>query len=275
MKKILVTTDRSENSIAAFRFAIQLAVQDSYELTFANVHDILRPTSWSDLAYQAYVTEEKERLQQDLDGFVEDTLKMIGTAPVRYKNVMLYGSGTVDTLIEYAEMYKYDYICIATRGAGAIRKWIGTTAEKLISRSPVPVLCVPDSYRQEPIETILYASDLADHEYELEQISAFAKPLSASVELLHLSFEEEEPVEVTESELEEGSGYPVKVTYKRRSPDGTLLEQINAVAEQQNPSLVVMFTRRQSSFFDRLFTPSKSAEYSFFSKRPLLVFKRT
>lgn len=43
MKKILVTTDFSEKSKAALVFAIQLALQDNYKLTFLQVLHIPSP----------------------------------------------------------------------------------------------------------------------------------------------------------------------------------------------------------------------------------------
>ena len=48
MKKILVTTDFSENSKAGLYFAIQLASQNDAELTFFNTYHILVPTAWND-----------------------------------------------------------------------------------------------------------------------------------------------------------------------------------------------------------------------------------
>lgn len=44
MKKVLVTTDFSENSKAGIRFAIQWASQQRLSLIFVHVLHILRPT---------------------------------------------------------------------------------------------------------------------------------------------------------------------------------------------------------------------------------------
>lgn len=45
MNKILITTDFSSNSKAGLRFAIQMASQHNYSLTFFHSYHLLRPTN--------------------------------------------------------------------------------------------------------------------------------------------------------------------------------------------------------------------------------------
>ena len=55
MNKILVTTDFSVNSKAGLKFAIQLASQHNYDLTFLHVYYIMKPTSWSKKTFEDYL----------------------------------------------------------------------------------------------------------------------------------------------------------------------------------------------------------------------------
>ena len=66
MDKILVTTDFSSNSKAGLRFAIQLASQHKYELTFFHSYYIMKPTSWNDETSAAYEKSEAEKMLAQL-----------------------------------------------------------------------------------------------------------------------------------------------------------------------------------------------------------------
>ena len=78
MDKILVTTDFSPNSKAGLRFAIQLATQHKYELTFFHSYYILKPTSWNDATSAAYEKAEADGIQLKLNQFVESVYKDMG-----------------------------------------------------------------------------------------------------------------------------------------------------------------------------------------------------
>jgi len=71
MEKILVTTDFSANSKAALRFAIQLASQNKFDLTFFHSYYVLIPTSWSNNKISEYKKIEEKKIQNKLDRFVK------------------------------------------------------------------------------------------------------------------------------------------------------------------------------------------------------------
>ena len=64
MEKILVTTDFSANSKAGLRFAIQLASQYKFGLTFFHSYYVLIPTGWSNSKISEYkkIEEKKYRI---------------------------------------------------------------------------------------------------------------------------------------------------------------------------------------------------------------------
>ena len=74
MKKIVVTTDFSENSKKGILFAIQLASQTDCELIFYNVVSIYMPTIWDNVYYNEFQTGELERSQSFLDLFIKAIL---------------------------------------------------------------------------------------------------------------------------------------------------------------------------------------------------------
>ena len=54
----------------------------------------------------------------------------------------------------------------------------------------------------------------------------------------------------------------------------TLISNIESVIRKSKPSMMIMFTQQNRSFFEKIFMSSKSADYSFNAKIPLLVFNK-
>ena len=104
----------------------------------------------------------------------------------------------------------------------------------------------------------------------------FAKPLKAKVDLLHLIAPEEilADTKILETAIKSFSKYNVKLNLKYCNLFETFISNIEAAVANSKPSLLVMFTEKNRTFFQRLLKPSKSEEYSFNPKVPLLVFKK-
>ncbi len=274
MDKILVTTDFSSNSKSALRFAIQLASQHKYELTFFHSYIISKPTAWSKSKSKSYEENETELIQKKLDKFVDSVYKNMGII-AKNKTCVIHNSADSD-INAYAAQNKYTFICIGTRGAGTLQKIFGTTTSDLINNSIVPVIAIPHNYRPEKITSILYPSDLANLEKELKKVVEFTKPLKAKVELLHFHY----PAEITNNKkaMNEAakafSKHNIKVHLEDINLADTLILNIEASIRKSKPSMMVMFTQQNRSFFDKIFLSSKSAEYSFNAKIPLLVFNK-
>lgn len=277
MDKILVTTDLSANSRAGLRFAINWAQQKKAQLIFLHVHQVLRASTWSDAKYDFYVGEDKKRLMSELESFVGSVYKSMKVAPDKYKCELHHSFDVAESIASYAKAQKCTYICIATRGAGMVKKLFGTNTGKLIRLSATPVLCVPTSYRVKPIAKVLYASDMTNYEHELKNVVAVAKPFKASVELLHMSFPYEFIMNeaMAEKELKKKFKYDIDLHYAQRDIELSLLQDLEKAITKAKPSLVVMYTEQKRSFFDRLFSSSRTTEFTFSTKVPMLIYSKS
>ncbi|MBW8523760.1 universal stress protein [Chryseobacterium chendengshani] len=279
MKKILVTTDFSEHSKAGLIFAMQLANQNNYHLTFLNVHHPLTPSAWDAVRMDDYEDEQKDMIRTKLLHFVEDVYKSskIQTVPIEY--VVEISVLPNACIIEYAKEHSFDYICISTRGAGKLEKIIGTIAANLINHSATPVIVVPYDYKISDIKSILYASDLDDYTNEILEVVVFAKALNASIELLHFTSKSEENKhrEEIEVKIEKLTDYPIHIHIINKDPGVHLVDAIELAVEnmQFSPSVLIMFTGRTKNWFERIFYSSNSAQYAFQTKVPLLVFNKS
>lgn len=278
MKKILVPTDFSARSKAGLRFAIQWAVQQKMELVFIHCLFQMRPTGWSDAYYDEYVQERCDATQIRLSRFVAAIYRGMNQKPGKHSFVVVPGIGADVTLLDYCRKNpSIDGICISTRGAGNLRKLFGTNTGNLITKSPVPVMAVPYSYRVAPVETVMYATDFRNYAAEIPSVVAFAKPLKATVEILHFTWPDEYFMDqkLMEASFKKQFRYPVKLHLEKTDATLTLVRNLQEQVKKSRPSVLVMFTNQKRSFFQRLFSPSYTEHFSFATKVPLLVFSKS
>ncbi|MDZ4822011.1 MAG: universal stress protein [Flavobacteriales bacterium] len=277
MNKLLVTTDFSSNSKAGLRFAVQLASQNKYELTFFHSYYIMKPSSWNDETFEAYQKGESDKILKKLNQFIESVYKNLGIVGKNIKCVVKRSVSTDSNIWEYARENKFSFICISTRGAGTVRKIFGTNTSSLINHSTVPVIAIPRNYRPSKITSILYASDLVNLERELKRVVEFTKPLKAKVELLHFNYfvEIASDRKIMDVAMKKFSKHNIKLHLESINLAETLISNIEAAIRKSKPSMLIMFTEQNRSLFDRIFFSGKTAEYSFNAKVPMLVFNKS
>src|SRR6188508_2802264 len=143
MKKILVTTDMSAKSKAGLRFAIQLASQHKYELTFLYVHYIMKPSSWHEKTFAEYEKNLTQKMQLNLNRFVDSIYKSMKVSALNKKSLILYSFDAAKNIKKYAARNNFNFICLSTRGAGKLKKLFGTITSNLINFSEIPIIAVP------------------------------------------------------------------------------------------------------------------------------------
>ncbi|MNL48522.1 hypothetical protein D3C87_1713880 [compost metagenome] len=155
-------------------------------------------------------------------------------------------------------------------------KLFGSNISKLIKKSKVPVIAVPDNYRRTPIKKITYASDFTNFDRELEQVTDFTDSLHAKVELLHFKVPLDYLMLADQSEeiMKKLKAKGINYHFGNLNYEETLIDTINKTFKQSKPSILIMFTKQKRTIFEKLFLSSISAEYSLISKVPLLVFKK-
>ena len=274
--KILVTTDFSVNSKAGLRFAISLAEFRKTELIFFHSYFLPKPTSWSEATYSDYEKTEKLKLLNRFNKFVTAVYKAMNVPIGKIKCVMEQCLTPESGIMDYAESHSIDFICIATRGAGRIKKYFGTTAGNLITMSQVPVVVIPQHYKTKSITHILYASDLNNFRHELNKVFDFANRYKASIEVFHFAYPGEPLMDknLLEANLKQ---YKHKIKWHLENTELTqpLVAQLQRAIASVKPSIVIMFTEQRRTFFQKVFLSSASKSIAFWSKVPLLVFNKT
>jgi nucleotide-binding universal stress UspA family protein len=275
-QKILVTTDLSANSKAGVRFAIQLAAQNGSSLIFCHVSQLLKPTRWTESRYQHYVDDQLAPVREKLEKFVAAEYERAGSRPGKYKCVAIAGVSVDRSIVAYAEEIKANFICMSTRGAGAITKFLGTNASVILTTSPVPVLIIPKNYKAKPIKKIFYSSDFNDLGYELKKVSDFTAPLKGRILVYHYDYllNVKETVRKLKKVSAPYKRRNVTFTFEKQNIEEPLVDHLRRDVKKSKASMAVLFTKQNRGWYERIFFSSKTAELSFATTVPLLVFRK-
>ncbi len=277
MKKILVPTDFSVNSKAGLRFALQWSAQQKLELVFIHVFQIVKLAQWSNGYYLKYVDEIKKMNKERLEKFIYQTIKTMNMTPAKYSCIIIEGISPDLAIMDYCRQNQLiDYICISTRGAGKLKRILGTNTGNLITKSKVPVIAIPKDYKTKLIKRLIYVTDLQNYSEELKQVSTFAQPLKASLEVLHFTWPGETipDKKLFEAMFMKQFKYGLKLHLEKSDATNSLVQRIQKQIRISKPSILIMFTNQNRTLYQRLFLSSKAEQLSFQTKTPLLVFNK-
>lgn len=275
-RRLLVPTDLSKSSKAGLRFAIQLASQQRSNLIFYHVLHAPMPTSWSQERYMRYVDEQIREAREKLKSFVIKIYRQMGFSPINPECVVEFKPFVDSAIIDYAVLRKVDFICMSTRGAGLVKRILGTNTSSVLSKSPVPVLAVPFDYRRARVSHVLYASDLTALSSELKQVKRFADSSQSELSVIHYA----DIVEPTEGRrnleriAKKCRASHVKFLQQEYNFERSMSDQLKVAVKKYRPSVLAVFTKQDKTLLQRVFPQSNSEKLSFDSRKPILIFPK-
>ena len=187
MQKILVPCDFSEQSVNAFRLAVDLAHQTKGEVHVLHVievpvmHDsLLMPT----LSFEASLLKE-------LSDNAENQFKKLAAdnptqTPVITKNV--FGNISV-MILDYVTENNIELVVMGTKGASGLRELlIGSNAERIVRRASCPVITVRAYEKLQNIKNIVFPNSLEEEQDDLvEHIKVLQGFLKASLHVVWIN----------------------------------------------------------------------------------------
>lgn len=278
MKTILVPTDFSKNAMTALRYAIRLA-----SVTNASLY-VLHCFQFSSYKHLASESEEqrnlvieqigKEQLAK-LQKHVHEAYKSLGAAVKPSTELKAeFNPLIVEETIRVGQKIKAGLIVMGTHGATGVQKILfGSNTANMVAKSPLPVLAIPESYRYRRLKKLLFCSDLSHIKSELQKVTAFAKELSATVELLHVDYNDgSHLIALAQKAIQQYADTSVKLVIERAQPGNLLLDEIRSYAAKTRPQCMVMFTK-EHGFWYKLFANSLAEEIASALPVPLLSFR--
>ncbi len=140
--RILCATDFSKASAPAFKRAVQLAAQNSAELTLVHVLSLAEPMA-SDvyLAPQVYM-EVRAAARNDAQKRLKRASAQAGKSASKVRAVLAEGS-PFEEILRIARSRRCDLIVLGTHGRSGFTKLLaGSVAERVVRLAGCPVLTV-------------------------------------------------------------------------------------------------------------------------------------
>lgn len=270
MKKILVPTDFSQAAQNAGEYALSLA-----QVTGASVHllhvdtEVMPvlpgPEPWIANA-NSLLANKDERIRQEV-------VRLRGKYPVALHSVIATGPKG-DTINDTAREVGADLLVFGIKHTGDGHHW-GSTTLKMIRKSALPVLLVPEESHYKPVKTIVLAIDFTRRieEASLAPLIALAHQFDSSVRVLHVEEKGADPSAADMAgKLEMGRLLsPLTYYYDRVESDDVdkgILDFVNL-----HPTDLLVMIAHQHSFFERLFSLMHTTTVSFDIGLPMLVLK--
>lgn len=287
-KKILVPIDFSTYSFNACQYAIGLAQKLNAEIKLLHIYDdplvdaINVKKSATYLEYAAQVINEAERKAKDemvkfsnelraqLD---DDDLKNI-----RIHYSILKGSPDIE-IATLSDTYKPEVIILGTRGSGEkTSDLIGSVTTKVIERTKVPILTIPENCVYTGINriNILYGTDFYDSDFtSFHKLLAITGNLDVKIFCIHI--ETEEPKPWKETKMNELNDHLAK-EYNNVDVECHLIESEDLLKGMQefideNQIDIISFTSPKRSIFYKLLNPNNLKKMVYQSKIPMLIFR--
>lgn len=162
IKKILVPTDFSENAQLAYRHAQEIAHRVGAKVDFIHIIPTLTYFHKSlsnmqaplDVDQELYPTVQKEavhQMQQAMDDYITEETKGEAICNINRK--------PSTAIAEYAEEHNYDLIVMASKGQHKSNLMRGSTTNKVVRHSSVPVFTVDEGLNAEGLKEIMIPTD--------------------------------------------------------------------------------------------------------------------
>lgn len=259
MRKILIPTDFSENSMNAIKYAMELFKYDRSDFFIMHAYGDEVYSEGDDLERENF-EKKKAEVMSDVDNALEeviDKMKEIAPNPRHtFYQVSVFGS-LVDEANEYAERENVDVIVMGTKGKSDARDiTFGSNTLQVIKYVKCPVLAIPLNYKDIQPSNVLFATDymLPYQRRELKLLSTIVKNFSAKFNVLHiskfdeLSFRQQDNQAFLEYCMEESRPNFIKLA------GNDISKVINDAAKDYEADLLVMINSRHSYLEDVLYT---------------------
>jgi nucleotide-binding universal stress UspA family protein len=151
-KKILWTTDGSENALSSLPTAVYLAKTFQaplYALHVVTKVPMLSKKGFTPPAPMSFdVPGYEEALVVEMKKYLEETIKAHAPELTGVESVVEVGH-PAEKIMDFAQSSGVDLIVMSTHGRkGVSHMFLGSVAEKVIRHSPVAVLTVPSAKRK-------------------------------------------------------------------------------------------------------------------------------
>lgn len=187
MKKIIYTTDYSENSIAALKYAANLGKVMGTDVIVLHVYD---PSE------QDKEKNARKKHQEKLTHFCKDHLgeqfssSLISVAAIK-------GNNAPRAILEFVRDLDVSMIVMGACGTSTLKEmFVGSTTKEMTAISPFPVVAVPANHKLFEVKEMMFPSTLEGKDIEnLQELIKILSPIKPEIRVVHVTHKEQEEAE--------------------------------------------------------------------------------
>jgi nucleotide-binding universal stress UspA family protein len=258
MRKVLIPTDFSNNSLNAIRYALELFKYERSEffIFHAYADDVYESDSFSDRkAFDETKERVKLKAQTEIKKIENKIAEWSPNPKHHYNTLSLFGT-LIDEANELVDSENIDVLVMGTKGETDDRNiTFGSNTLQVMKYVKCPVLAIPVGCQPYPPNHILFPTDflLPFKKRELKLVSTIARSFVVDIHFLHLmnfetlSFRQEDNKAFLECCMKENQILFHKIK------GSSLTSAIDAFIEAHQIDLLVMVNSRHSFLEDYLY----------------------
>lgn len=189
MKKIVVPCDFSDQSVSAFRFAMQLETVSKAEIHLLHIIDLRILHDTVLMPVLSFEEEKLKDLKQYAESRFEHLLEKFGPSDRKIKSKVDFGS-PFRMILDYIDKHGIDLVVMGTKGVAGMREiFVGSNTEKIVRASTVPVIAVKGDVRPGQIKNIVFPNTVESdsHEDLVMRIKALQHNLKAHLHIVYIN----------------------------------------------------------------------------------------
>jgi nucleotide-binding universal stress UspA family protein len=192
MRKILIPTDFSENSINAIKYATELFKHGPSEiyLLYAYSDEVYEAKNrFADVVFDELKSQSHQKAEQALAKLKKQVFEHSPNPKHTIHTIAEFGL-LVDTVNDWVEKENVDVVVMGTKGETSNRQiTFGSNTLQVIKYVKCPVLAVPAVYGDVHPKNILFPTDflLPYRRRELKLLATIAKNFASEIDFMHIS----------------------------------------------------------------------------------------
>lgn len=269
MARILIPIDFSDCSINALRYGLSYAekMESNPEIIIAHGYHIPVPAAEFSMSLNATVLEEFKKDAEDKYSKLKQEIPELNKPEVTFDIKLAF---VLDAILKCVEEEDPDLVIMGTKGSSGLNEVIfGSNTSGVIKASKVPVIAVPDTFKEGHISRITLAMDYkeVDNISTLDIIKRLSNQYNAPVDIVHIEVGDEESLNAVNNiaKFFEDIDHEFHVIDQDNITDG-----INEFLSKSNSDLLAMLPRKHN-LFERLFSRSITTRMAHHTKVPLLA----
>lgn len=298
MFRILIPVDFTEGSTNACRYALHLcAALPQAEILLLHCFSdyLLQPqlddpttdtgysplSPGSEMMTDRVLYQNQQEQQEKLEKLYKELLAEAHTQGnhTQLKHAFINGL-TEDVIRDEIDRYKPDLLLMGTKGEDNIaRSLFGTITTKMVEDAKIPLLTVPESYKDYSLHRALYATDFDKTDAEaITVLLQLLKPFNPEILCTHIGTEDSERDDSFKMEQLQARLYAAlpdnNLQFAILPSEDDVADALQDFVAREHIGLIAV-NNHQRSLFSSIFKPSLSKKLVLEAQVPLLIFHST